>query len=57
MCNVRFYFFMLIEGLLATLYPHQVSGVLSSTCWADGLVEVPVDSVIEKGDKVNYLTV
>ena len=44
------------QGLRATLYPHQGSGVLSSTCWADGLVEVPVDSVIEKGDKVNYLS-
>ena len=44
------------KGLLATLYPHQGSGVLSSTCWADGLVEVPVDNAIEKGDKVNYLS-
>ena len=44
------------QGLRATVYPHQGSGVLSSTCWADGLVEVPVDSVIEKGDNVNYLS-
>jgi len=44
------------KGLLATLYPHQGSGVLSSTCWADGLVEVPVETVIGKGDKVNYLS-
>ncbi len=44
------------KGLLATLYPHQGSGVLSSTCWADGLVEVSVDNAIEKGDKVNYLS-
>lgn len=43
------------QGLLATLYPHQGSGVLSSACWADGLVEVPVDTTINKGDKVKYL--
>ncbi|MDT8452070.1 MAG: molybdopterin molybdotransferase MoeA [Gammaproteobacteria bacterium] len=43
------------QGLRATLYPHQGSGVLSSTCWADGLVEVPVDKAINKGDQVNYL--
>lgn len=43
------------QGLLATLYPHQGSGVLSSACWADGLVEVPVATVINKGDKVKYL--
>ena len=43
------------KGLLATLYPHQGSGVLSSTCWADGLVEVLTDQAIKKGDKVNYL--
>lgn len=43
------------QGLLATLYPHQGSGVLSSTCWADGLVEVPIDKAISKGDRVSYL--
>lgn len=43
------------KGLLATLYPHQGSGVLSSTCWADGLVEAVVGKAIKKGDQVNYL--
>ena len=43
------------KGLLATLYPHQGSGVLSSTCWADGLVVASTEKVIKKGDKVNYL--
>ncbi|MCK4705439.1 MAG: molybdopterin molybdotransferase MoeA [Gammaproteobacteria bacterium] len=43
------------KGLLATLYPHQGSGVLSSACWADGLVEASIDQAIKKGDKVNYL--
>ncbi|MCW8831554.1 MAG: molybdopterin molybdotransferase MoeA, partial [Gammaproteobacteria bacterium] len=43
------------KGLLATLYPHQGSGVLSSACWADGLVEAMPDQAIKKGDAVNYL--
>lgn len=43
------------QGLRATLYPHQGSGVLSSTCWADGLVEVPVDTAVNKGDTVRFL--
>ena len=44
------------KGLLATLYPHQGSGVLSSTCWADGLVEAVVGQAIKKGDSVSYLS-
>ncbi len=40
---------------VAQLYPHQGSGVLSSASWADGLVEVPVDTVIAKGNRVSYL--
>lgn len=40
---------------VAQLYPHQGSGVLSSASWADGLVEVLLDSEIKKGDRVNYL--
>ena len=44
------------NGLVANLFPHQGSGVLSSACWADGLVEVPVNQVVKKGDLVNYLT-
>lgn len=43
------------KGLLATLYPHQGSGVLSSACWADGLVEVPVDAAIKKGAIIKFL--
>jgi len=43
------------QGLRATLYPHQGSGVLSSACWADGLVEATMNQAITKGDKVNYL--
>jgi len=41
---------------VAQLYPHQGSGVLSSTSWADGLVEVMIGKEIKKGDTVNYLS-
>ena len=41
---------------VARLFPHQGSGVLSSASWADGLVEVPVDIAIKKGDTVSYLS-
>lgn len=39
----------------ATIYPKQGSGVLSSACWSDGLVVVPVDVKINRGDSVSYL--
>ena len=42
--------------LVAQIYPHQGSGVLSSASWADGLVEVLTDNEIKKGDAVNYLS-
>ncbi len=41
--------------IVAQLYPHQGSGVLSSASWADGLVEVAVGTKIQKGDTVSYL--
>jgi molybdopterin molybdotransferase len=40
----------------AILYPHQGSGVLTSTVWASGLVVIPEDTVIRKGDRVEYLS-
>jgi len=39
----------------AILYSHQGSGVLTSTVWADGLVEVPENSTVASGDRVRYL--
>ncbi len=39
----------------AVIYPHQGSGVLSSASWAQGLVVVPVEQAINKGDRVDYL--
>lgn len=43
-------------GAVARLFPHQGSGVLSSACWADGLVEVAVDRTIKPGDEVRYMS-
>jgi molybdopterin molybdotransferase len=43
------------NGMVAQIYPHQGSGVLSSASWADGLVEVLIGKEIKKGDTVTYL--
>ena len=40
---------------VAQLFSHQGSGVLSSTSWADGLIEVFIGQQIKQGDKVSYL--
>jgi molybdopterin molybdotransferase len=37
------------------LYPTQDSAVLTSTSWADGLVDNPAAHAIRKGDRVRYL--
>jgi molybdopterin molybdotransferase len=42
------------QSMVAQLYPHQGSGVLSSASWADGLVEVAIDTEIKPGDVVRY---
>ena len=42
-------------GTAAEIYPNQDSGVLTSTVWADGFVEIPEGSTVEAGDTVNYL--
>ena len=39
----------------ANIYPHQGSGVLTSTSWADGLVVTPIGKKIQQGDRVEYL--
>ena len=43
------------DGYIAKLFPHQGSGVLSSACWADGLIEVNMNQQIKQGDMVKYL--
>nr|VFK03185.1 MAG: molybdopterin molybdotransferase [Candidatus Kentron sp. H]VFK03486.1 MAG: molybdopterin molybdotransferase [Candidatus Kentron sp. H]VFK05783.1 MAG: molybdopterin molybdotransferase [Candidatus Kentron sp. H] len=40
----------------AVLFERQGSDVLSSVVWADGLVEIPPNTVIALGDKVPYLS-
>jgi len=37
------------------LYPTQDSAVLTSTAWADGLVDNPAGHAIRKGDRVRFL--
>ncbi len=39
----------------AEIYPNQDSGVLTSTVWADGFVEIPEGGTVEAGDTVDYL--
>jgi molybdopterin molybdotransferase len=37
------------------LFPNQGSGVLTSTCWADGLVDNPSGKAIAEGDTVRFI--
>ncbi len=37
------------------VYPQQDSGVLTSTVWADGFVEIAENQTVARGDTVNYL--
>jgi molybdopterin molybdotransferase len=37
------------------LYPTQDSAVLTSTAWADGLVDNPAKHAIRKGERVTFL--
>jgi len=38
------------------LYPTQDSAVLTSTAWADGLVDNPANQVIRRGERVKFLS-
>ena len=38
------------------LFPNQGAGVLTSTVWADGLVDNPSRQIIQRGDVVRYLS-
>lgn len=42
--------------VLLQAHPNQGSGVLSSSCWADGLAAVPENTTIESGDLVTYFS-
>ena len=38
------------------LYPTQDSAVMTSTAWADGLVDNPANQSVGKGDRVRFLS-
>jgi molybdopterin molybdotransferase len=40
--------------MAVNIYPKQGSDVLTSTVWADGLVEIREGETVEKGDLVPY---
>jgi molybdopterin molybdotransferase len=44
------------NNLSAELYPNQGSGVLMSTSWADGFVDIAENTAIKAGDQVNYMS-
>ncbi|WP_347307084.1 molybdopterin molybdotransferase MoeA [Thiobacter aerophilum] len=37
------------------IYPHQGSGVLTSTVWGDGLVDVPAAAPVRQGERVRFI--
>ncbi|MBT8433853.1 MAG: molybdopterin molybdotransferase MoeA [Gammaproteobacteria bacterium] len=41
---------------VAQIYPNQDSGVLTSTVWADGFVEIAENQTVQAGESVNYLS-
>ena len=43
------------QGLFADIHPNQSSGMLSSACWGNGLVEIPVNTTVEEGDNVRFI--
>jgi molybdopterin molybdotransferase len=40
---------------VAQIYPNQDSGVLTSTVWADGFVEIAENQTVQAGEPVNYM--
>lgn len=45
-----------VDGvMMVSTYPNQSSGVLSSTCWGNGLALAPIGKVIEQGDPVIFM--
>ncbi len=42
------------DGVVVNIYPKQGSDVLTSTVWADGLVEIREGETVERGDLVPY---
>jgi len=42
------------DGVAVNIFPNQGSDVLTSTVWADGLVEIREGNTVEPGDLVSY---
>lgn len=40
---------------VAQIYPNQDSGVLTSTVWADGFVEIAENTTLSRGEAVDYI--
>lgn len=40
----------------ATIFPHQGSGVLTSTVWADGVLDIPSGKTVARGDRVKFIS-
>lgn len=43
-----------VQGGRVVPYPHQGSGVLQSTAWADGLARVPAGALVQEGEPLDY---
>lgn len=43
------------DQTVVQIFPNQDSGVLTSTVWADGFVEIAENQTVQAGDTVNYL--
>lgn len=41
--------------LQAEIYPNQGSGVLTSTVWGEGLVDVPAGTALKQGERVHFI--
>ncbi|MFV2030875.1 MAG: gephyrin-like molybdotransferase Glp [Gammaproteobacteria bacterium] len=44
------------QELVACIYPNQDSGVLTSTVWAQGFVEIAEGQTLSAGDRVDFLS-
>ena len=46
----------LVNGAMqVSVYPNQSSGVLSSTCWGNGLVVMGIGETVKPGDQVTFI--
>lgn len=43
------------DATAAGIFANQSSGVLTSAVWADGFIDIPENTTIQRGDRVRYL--